>query len=395
MRCPFCGGLDNKVIDSRLSQGDEVIRRRRECEGCDRRFTTYERLELVLPMVVKKDGRREPFERLKVLAGLRRACEKRPVSTEALDQLVDRIERSLVEPGDKKAVDRERRTGDGRPGRARSGRLRRFASCTAAPRHPRVLAELSHLLQQGKPTREAAVRDAQGAITLEGGSRLRAATRSGHLAAARKLRTACGPSTTRAGRHRPVLADDRSSPCARSLASAASSAAVVLDARLRTPITASSRRSMSTADADHAWTAASAAKRKSLGARHRRRRVPESRKASRSAGGHGRARRLRARSVLVEGGSATPGAFCGAASCGASQCSRAQVARGQHAKPLASGPAGSRSTKRFSSRTCAIAKSARICSSPACLNLGFGLLKCCAPAAGPSRPPRLCAVLSR
>src|SRR5690349_5613814 len=101
MRCPFCGGLDNKVIDSRLSQGDEVIRRRRECEGCDRRFTTYERLELVLPMVVKKDGRREPFDRLKVLAGLRRACEKRPVATEALDTLVDQIERSMVESGDK------------------------------------------------------------------------------------------------------------------------------------------------------------------------------------------------------------------------------------------------------------------------------------------------------
>ena len=101
MKCPFCGGLDNKVTDSRLSQGDEVIRRRRECEGCGRRFTTYERIELVLPMVVKKDGRREIFERMKVLAGLRRACEKRPVSTEALDALVDQIERALVESGDK------------------------------------------------------------------------------------------------------------------------------------------------------------------------------------------------------------------------------------------------------------------------------------------------------
>jgi transcriptional repressor NrdR len=101
MKCPFCGGLDNKVTDSRLSQGDEVIRRRRECEGCARRFTTYERIELVLPMVVKKDGRREIFERMKVLAGLRRACEKRPVSTEVLDALVDQIERALVESGDK------------------------------------------------------------------------------------------------------------------------------------------------------------------------------------------------------------------------------------------------------------------------------------------------------
>jgi transcriptional repressor NrdR len=101
MKCPFCGSLDNKVTDSRLSQGDEVIRRRRECEGCARRFTTYERIELVLPMVVKKDGRREAFDRLKVLAGLRRACEKRPIATDALDALVDHIERALVEKGDK------------------------------------------------------------------------------------------------------------------------------------------------------------------------------------------------------------------------------------------------------------------------------------------------------
>ncbi|MDD9933327.1 MAG: transcriptional regulator NrdR [Myxococcales bacterium] len=101
MKCPFCGGLDNKVIDSRLSQGDEVTRRRRECEACERRFTTYERIELVLPMVVKKDGRRESFDRLKVMAGLRRACEKRPIPTDSLDSLVDRIERALVESGEK------------------------------------------------------------------------------------------------------------------------------------------------------------------------------------------------------------------------------------------------------------------------------------------------------
>jgi transcriptional repressor NrdR len=101
MKCPFCGSVENKVIDSRLSQGDEVTRRRRECEACARRFTTYERIEVVLPMVVKKDGRREPFDRLKVLAGLRRACEKRPIASEKLDQLVDKIERELVEPGDK------------------------------------------------------------------------------------------------------------------------------------------------------------------------------------------------------------------------------------------------------------------------------------------------------
>lgn len=99
MKCPFCGVLDNKVVDSRLSHGDEVTRRRRECEGCKRRYTTYERVEQLLPMVVKKDGRREPFDRAKVMAGLRRACEKRPVSSEALEQLVDEVERGAAESG--------------------------------------------------------------------------------------------------------------------------------------------------------------------------------------------------------------------------------------------------------------------------------------------------------
>ena len=101
MKCPFCGILDNKVIDSRLSGGGEVTRRRRECEGCSRRYTTYERVEEVLPLVVKKDGRREEFDRQKLLAGLRRACEKRSVSSETLERVVDRIERELVESGEK------------------------------------------------------------------------------------------------------------------------------------------------------------------------------------------------------------------------------------------------------------------------------------------------------
>jgi len=101
MKCPFCGHLDNKVIDSRLSQGGEVTRRRRECDTCTRRYTTYERVEEVLPLVVKKDGRREPFDRMKVLGGLRRACEKRPVSSEALERIVDSIERQLVDSGEK------------------------------------------------------------------------------------------------------------------------------------------------------------------------------------------------------------------------------------------------------------------------------------------------------
>ncbi|HKP12683.1 MAG TPA: ATP cone domain-containing protein, partial [Blastocatellia bacterium] len=80
MKCPFCAHLEDRVVDSRESREGDVIRRRRECEACTRRFTTYERVEDVLPTVVKKDGRREPFDRLKVLGGLRRACEKRPVS---------------------------------------------------------------------------------------------------------------------------------------------------------------------------------------------------------------------------------------------------------------------------------------------------------------------------
>jgi transcriptional repressor NrdR len=101
MKCPFCGILDNKVIDSRLSGGGEVTRRRRECEGCTRRYTTYERVEEVLPLVVKKDGRREEFDRQKLLGGLRRACEKRPVSSETLEKVADRIERELVESGEK------------------------------------------------------------------------------------------------------------------------------------------------------------------------------------------------------------------------------------------------------------------------------------------------------
>ena len=101
MKCPFCGHLDNKVIDSRLSQGGEVTRRRRECDHCGRRYTTYERVEEVLPLVVKKDGRREPFDRMKITRGLRRACEKRPVSSETLERLVDRIERELVDSAEK------------------------------------------------------------------------------------------------------------------------------------------------------------------------------------------------------------------------------------------------------------------------------------------------------
>jgi len=101
MKCPVCGTLDNRVIDSRLSSGGEVTRRRRECEACTRRYTTYERVEQTLPVVIKRNEQRQPFERLKVLAGLRRAVVKRPVSTELLERLVDQLERELVELGEK------------------------------------------------------------------------------------------------------------------------------------------------------------------------------------------------------------------------------------------------------------------------------------------------------
>ncbi len=101
MRCPFCQAIEDKVVDTRPSDNEQVIRRRRECVGCSRRFTTYERVEEMLPLVVKKDGRREPFDRAKLLAGLQKACEKRPVPIEALTAEVDSVERSLVELGEK------------------------------------------------------------------------------------------------------------------------------------------------------------------------------------------------------------------------------------------------------------------------------------------------------
>ncbi|GAB6061308.1 transcriptional regulator NrdR [Deferrisoma palaeochoriense] len=107
MRCPFCGEQEDRVIDSRVSREGEVIRRRRECVACGRRFTTYERVEDTLPLVVKKDGRRESFDRLKILAGIKKACEKRPVSADSLERIVDRIEARLQEEGRKEVPSRE------------------------------------------------------------------------------------------------------------------------------------------------------------------------------------------------------------------------------------------------------------------------------------------------
>src|SRR6267142_3222366 len=100
MRCPFCSAVEDKVVDTRPSDNDQVIRRRRECVGCGRRFTTYERVDEVLPMIIKKDGRREPFDRAKVLAGLKKACEKRLISMATLEAVADRIEKRIQERGE-------------------------------------------------------------------------------------------------------------------------------------------------------------------------------------------------------------------------------------------------------------------------------------------------------
>jgi len=106
MRCPFCGQVEDRVVDSRETQDGQATRRRRECIACQRRFTTYERIEEVLPQVVKKDGRREAFDRAKILHGLERACQKRPVSAEQIEGMIAAVERRLQESGDKEVQSR-------------------------------------------------------------------------------------------------------------------------------------------------------------------------------------------------------------------------------------------------------------------------------------------------
>ncbi len=101
MKCPFCSGTESRVADSRISKDKETIRRRRQCLHCGRRFTTSERVENAMPMVVKKDGRREVFNRLKILSGLRKACEKRPISIDHLERIVNRIEQGVQEAGER------------------------------------------------------------------------------------------------------------------------------------------------------------------------------------------------------------------------------------------------------------------------------------------------------
>jgi len=99
MRCPFCQHSDDRVVDSRESGDGDSVRRRRECSKCGRRFTTYERVDAVMPLVVKKDGRREVWDRDKLVAGFHKACEKRPVSADAIEESVSRIERTMQERG--------------------------------------------------------------------------------------------------------------------------------------------------------------------------------------------------------------------------------------------------------------------------------------------------------
>lgn len=107
MRCPFCGHLEDKVVDSRESKEGDSIRRRRECLVCNRRFTSYERIDEIPYMVVKKDGRREIFERNKIMAGLLRACEKRPISAAQLESIVDAVEKEVQDSSDRELATSE------------------------------------------------------------------------------------------------------------------------------------------------------------------------------------------------------------------------------------------------------------------------------------------------
>jgi transcriptional repressor NrdR len=107
MKCPYCSNLDDKVIDSRISKDGVTIRRRRECLACEKRFTTHEKIEDTLPLIIKKDNRREPFDAEKIMSGLRKACQKRDISMEQLTEITERIERSLMERGGKEVQSSE------------------------------------------------------------------------------------------------------------------------------------------------------------------------------------------------------------------------------------------------------------------------------------------------
>jgi transcriptional repressor NrdR len=107
MKCPFCAHADDKVIDSRASSEGSAVRRRRECLKCGKRFTTYEVVEEMPLLVVKKDGRRQPYDRLKIISGIQKACEKRPVSSEKIEELVAAIEREIYKRFDREVQSRD------------------------------------------------------------------------------------------------------------------------------------------------------------------------------------------------------------------------------------------------------------------------------------------------
>lgn len=168
MKCPFCGYVNDKVVDSRESKEAESIRRRRECLKCEKRFTTYERIDEIPYMVVKKDGRREKFERQKVLNGLLRACEKRPVSIGKMEQIVDEVEGFIMD-----SPERERRTSE--IGELIMNRLKkhdkvayvRFASVYLDFKDVKeFMAELKHLLK-AKDSNSPRVKPAEKAAAVK------------------------------------------------------------------------------------------------------------------------------------------------------------------------------------------------------------------------------------
>ncbi|HYA34091.1 MAG TPA: transcriptional regulator NrdR [Candidatus Binataceae bacterium] len=164
MRCPFCRNKGNRVVDSRLSSDAVSIRRRRVCSACKRRFTTYERVEEAAPMVVKKDGRREQFDRQKIVAGIKRACEKRPVSMETIEEIADRVEAAVAERG-------EREVQSSFIGEALMNELHetdqvayvRFASVYRSFKDiDEFMRELEDLIRLRKPANETRPRDKKG-----------------------------------------------------------------------------------------------------------------------------------------------------------------------------------------------------------------------------------------
>lgn len=132
MKCPYCNQINNKVIDSRLGKNGRMIRRRRECLPCGRRFTTYEKLEEILPMLIKKDGCREPFDRDKIISGIRKACQKRPISITRVEEFVDSLELHFQELG-KKEIESSEVGEKGHSEAQGMGRGRLCALCLGLP----------------------------------------------------------------------------------------------------------------------------------------------------------------------------------------------------------------------------------------------------------------------